>query len=270
MRDTNLASSIRENLGSESAGQWINVMDLIRSSLPFLLQAGRPTNEQIASSDIGLAGFSGWRDMVETLPKNGGLGWSYDSYKAWKKAYSLVLKHPYLRDLSLSSSEINTIQRENKEFPATLEAFENTKEKRKDALDGRRLNAVAGLQKQLLGAKNEAAALQTNLENSRVSGDQFKSLVLQLRQELAQANEKTGALQVQVERQTSIAKQRKEKIESLEKNLEDYNSLKFTHERFGKYVKNLWNSSRWQLFIAFCKGSLPKPQEVAKIVNRKS
>lgn len=270
-RDTHLASSLREKLGADSAGQWIDFMDSLGASLPFLLRsAGRPSNAEIANSAIGAGGFTSWRQMVESSPAWGGLGWSYDTYKSWKKAYALVQKHPYLRDLMLSSSEINTIQRENKEFPASREAYDDLKKGRKDAQEERRLNSVKALQAQLSNAKQQAAAAQTALEASRASEASLKSLESQLRQELAQSNEKIGALQVQVERSTSLAEKRKSKIEALEKDLEAYGSLKIAHGIFKKYVQGLWNSSRWQLFVAFCKGSLPRPQEVIKTVNRKS
>lgn len=267
-RDTQLASSLREKLGSESAGQWIAFMDSMGSSLPFLLRgAGRPTTAEIASSAIGSGGFTSWRQMVESSPAWGGLGWSYDTYKAWKKAYVLVQKHPYLRDLNLSSSEINTIQRENSVFPPSLEAYDDLKKGRKDAQEERRLNSVASLQKQLSVEKAKAASTNTTLEASRASEALLKSLCDQIRKDLALSNAEKGALQVQVERSTSIAQKRKDKIDALEKDLEGYTSLKITHESFGKYVKKLWEFSRWQLFIAFFKGSLPRPPEVRKIVK---
>jgi hypothetical protein len=269
-RDTQLASSLRELLGSESAGQWILFMDSLGSSLPFILRgAGRPTTEEIASSSIGAGGFTSWREMIESSPAWGGLGWSYDTYKAWKKAYSLVLKHEYLRDLALSSSEINTIQRENKTFPASLEEFQCLKEKRKDAQEERRQNSVAALQKQLSASKQEMASLKATLDSSRASADNIKSLNATLQASLTEKDQKTGSLQVQLERANTTAAKRKEKIESLQNDLESYASLKIAHGIFKKYVTGLWNFSRSQLFIAFCKGSLPRPTDVLKTMNNR-
>lgn len=280
MTDTQLASSLREKLGSESAGRWIDFMDLIGHSLPFLLRsAGRPTNEEIASSAIGAAGFKSWRDMVEHSPAWGGLGWSYDTYKAWKKAYSLVLRHPYLRDLSLSSSEINTIQRENKEFPASLEAFKALKETRKDAQEERRLNSVASLQKQLSTEKAKAAATNTTLEASRASEAQLKSLCDQLRKDLSLSNEEKGALQVQLERSNNTISKQKTKIDNLEdqkqkleKKVEHFEGFKRANEVFGGYLRrHVFNASRWELFKAFMRGSVKRPsKEVSEAMNRKS
>jgi hypothetical protein len=269
-RDTEIAYSLREKLGSESVGKWLEFMDFIESSLPFILRsAGRPTTEEIASSAIGYGGFTSWREMIESSPAWGGLGWSYDTYKAWKKAYSLVQQHPYLRDLALSSSEINTIRRENKEFPATLEAFEALKNGRKDAQEEQRQNSVAALQKQLFVAKKEVTEAQNGLAISHASEANFKSVLSQIRQDLAQANEKIGSLQVQLERANTSFSKRKEKIESLQNDLENYGSLEIAHGIFKKYVIEIWRFSRSQLFIAFFKGSLPRPVDISKAIRSK-
>lgn len=278
-RDTQLASSLREKLGSESAGQWIAFMDSMGSSLPFLLRgAGRPTTAEIASSAIGAGGFTSWRQMVESSPAWGGLGWSYDTYKAWKKAYVLVQKHPYLRDLNLSSSEINTIQRENSVFPASLEAYDDLKKGRKDAQEERRLNSVASLQKQLSAEKTKAASINTSLEASRASEAQLKSLCDQLRKELSLSNEKIGALQVQLERSNNTTSKQKTKIDNLEdqkqkleKKLEHYEGFKRANEVFGGYLRrHVLNASRWELFKSFIRGSIKRPsKDVSEAMNGK-
>jgi flagellar motility protein MotE (MotC chaperone) len=234
-------------------------MDFIESSLPFILRgAGRPTTEEIASSAIGYGGFTSWREMIESSPAWGGLGWSYDTYKAWKKAYSLVQQHPYLRNLALSSSEINTVRRENKEFPASLEAFEALKNSRKDAQEERRQNSVAALQKQLFIAKKEVTEAQNGLAISHASEAQSKSVLSQIRQDLAQANEKIGSLQVQLEREKTTSENRKNKIQQLDKSLEGMASIEIAHKILNKYLKRLLSMSRWDLFIAFFKAKLPE------------
>jgi flagellar motility protein MotE (MotC chaperone) len=258
-RDTEIAYSLREKLGSESAGKWLEFMDFIESSLPFILRgAGRPTTEEIASSAIGYGGFTSWREMIESSSAWGGLGWSYDTYKAWKKAYSLVQQHPYLRNLALSSSEINTVRRENKEFPASLEAFEALKNSRKDAQEERRQNSVAALQKQLFIAKKEVTEAQNGLAISHASEAQSKSVLSQIRQDLAQANEKIGSLQVQLEREKTTSENRKNKIQQLDKSLEGMASIEIAHKILNKYLKRLLSMSRWDLFIAFFKAKLPE------------
>lgn len=270
-RDTRLAESLRDQLGSESAGRWIEFMDLMRASLPFLLRgAGRPTADEITSSAIGSGGFTSWREMVETPASDGGLGWSYDTYKSWKKAYSVVLEHPYVRDLGLSASQINTLKRENRTFPATLEDYKALTEKRKDSLEERRSNSVKGLQAQLSTAKQEAAATRQALDLSRASEAQLKSDQAQLRQELAQTSERNGALQVQVETLTKTVKTQENRIQELVEADETNSSVRVAHSIFMKYVQRIWSFSRWDFFKIFIAGQMPRPQEVSKALRDKA
>jgi uncharacterized phage infection (PIP) family protein YhgE len=174
MKNTQFAEDLREALGAESAGKWLEFMDRIQSSLEFLLgAAGRPTKEQIDSSVIGTAGFESWTQMIETSPVWGGLGWSVDSWKSWKRAYAVVQKNLYLREMSLTASEINTLSREFKPFPASLEAFEAAKAARSDRIEASRGNSIAALKSQLTAAQSQVSTLtakskdlQTGIEDA--------------------------------------------------------------------------------------------------------
>lgn len=195
-QDTQLAHSIRSRLGSEAAGQWLAVMDEIAASLPFLLgSAGRPTADQIKASPIGQAGFDSWRSMVESLPANGGLGWSYETYRAWKKAYGVVLTHPYLRELTLSASEINTISREAKEWPNSVEALRGFKEVRKAQLDGQRGNNLKSLQDRVGELTEQEASLTADLRASQLLATELAVINQKRADDLAAANKKIGALE---------------------------------------------------------------------------
>lgn len=166
MTDTQFAENLREVLGAESAGRWLVFMDQIQSYLPFLLgSAGRPSKEDIDSSVIGTAGFHSWTEMVESSPAYGGLGWSIDSWKAWKRAYAVVQKHDYLREMNLTSSEINTLSREIKSFPASKEAFEAARAARRDDLEASRSNAVASLKRQLTASQGEVSTLTAKVKS---------------------------------------------------------------------------------------------------------
>jgi uncharacterized phage infection (PIP) family protein YhgE len=170
MKKTQFALDLREALGAESAGLWVFFMDKVRVTLPFLMDtAGRPKAEIVQASAIGQAGFSSWSEMIEESPEQGGLGWSVDSWKAWKRAYGVVQAHPYLRDLELTASEINTLSREIQPFPPTPEALEAAKVGRTKKLDAKRGNAVAALQGQLAEAKTAIESLTTQL--GRVTAD---------------------------------------------------------------------------------------------------
>lgn len=161
MQPAKFVEEMREALGAESAGLWIFFMDKVRATLPFLLDAaGRPKAEVVRSSVIGAAGFESWGQMVEASPDAGGLGWSIDSWKAWKKAYSVVLKRPYLRGLDLTASEVNTLSREFDPFPDTTDALEAAKLERKNRLDAKRGNSVSALKSQVQDLQGQLAELE--------------------------------------------------------------------------------------------------------------
>jgi|AntRauMFilla1563_2_1112583.scaffolds.fasta_scaffold08773_2 hypothetical protein len=188
MKNTRFAEDLREALGAESAGKWLEFMDRIQSSLGFLLgSAGRPSKEKIDSSVIGAAGFESWTQMIETSPANGGLGWSVDSWKAWKRAYAVVQENLYLREMSLTASEINTLSREFKPFPASREAFEAAKGTRSDRLEASRGNSITALKSQLTAAQGQVSTLaakakdlQTGIEDAHAcwKGEQKKNTTL--------------------------------------------------------------------------------------------
>lgn len=99
-------NKLRSLLGADAS--WMQFMDEIRQSMPFLLEQGRPTSEQIQNSPIGEAGYTSWKDYVESE-----LNWNQHSWRAWQKAYKHVLQHPWLREVEATASQINT--RFNKE-----------------------------------------------------------------------------------------------------------------------------------------------------------
>ena len=167
---TQFVQDLRDSLGAESAGLWIFFMDKVQAMLPFLIRGvGRPKTGAVRASAIGAAGFDSWFAMVEASPDEGGLGWSIDSWKAWKKAYAVVQAHPYLRNLELTASEINTLSREIQPFPPTSEALEEAKLERTKKLDAKRGNAVATLRVQIAEAKKNIESLTTQLD--RVTTD---------------------------------------------------------------------------------------------------
>lgn len=111
-------------LGVESSDKWIELMDYIYVVLSDVLTVGKPTKSSIENSIIGENGFKSWKEMFTTAQNKGGFGGNYSSYEAWKRAYSIVLKFEYLRDLELTASQINTINRETKpNFPTNSDEF---------------------------------------------------------------------------------------------------------------------------------------------------
>jgi len=113
-----LSTSLRSLLGAESAGEWVNFMDKIGVELPFLLTRGRPTADAITDSEIGRSGHKSWTSYVENE-----LAWNISTWRAWQRAYSAIVKFPYLRDLGLSASAINALNAKSESFPSDLDAY---------------------------------------------------------------------------------------------------------------------------------------------------
>lgn len=175
MQPTKFAEEMREALGAESAGLWVFFMDKVRAILPFLMNAaGRPKAEIVQASVIGQAGFSSWSEMIEASPEKGGLGWSVDSWKAWKRAYTFIQEYEYLRSLELTASEINTLSREIQPFPETVEALEAAKSKRKNELEAKRGNSVSALSSQLNDCRESFKALEAKLNSTADERDSHK------------------------------------------------------------------------------------------------
>lgn len=219
---TQFAQDLRDSLGAESAGLWIFFMDKVQATLPFLIGvAGRPKVDAVRASAIGLAGFDSWFSMVEASPDEGGLGWSIDSWKAWKRAYAVVQAHPYLRNLELTASEINTLSREIQPFPPTPEALEAAKLERTQQLNAKRGNAVAALQGQLSDSKNAVESLNTQLSRAVAALETSKEALAARDSEYVELNNKhqqaIGRLKVMEDRVTELAAAEKQKDATIEK-----------------------------------------------------
>lgn len=108
-------------LGTGSRTGWINFMDETMKLLPFLSIKGRPPKAALQSSVIGLSGYKTWKAYLEAE-----LTWNRHTWDAWRRAYKLVLKYPYLRELKLSASKINSRYKLNpKSFPVSTEQWES-------------------------------------------------------------------------------------------------------------------------------------------------
>ncbi|MCG6202040.1 hypothetical protein [Psychromonas antarctica] len=117
---------LKKLLITKNGSSWIDFMDHIYDKFSDILKKGKPKYSAISSSIIGRSGFNSWREMIETKENKGGLGWKYSSFDSWKRAYSIVKKHPYLREKNISASQINSMSRKTKNkigFPSTQEMF---------------------------------------------------------------------------------------------------------------------------------------------------
>lgn len=256
MKAGQFAEDLREALGAESAGLWIFFMDKINATVPFLLRkAGRPKSEEIAASPIGQAGFDSWSGMIEASPDEGGLGWSVDSWKAWKRAYAVVQEHPYLRGLDMTASEVNTLARELEPFPESEEDLEAAKAERREKLDAKRGNSVSSLRRQLTESQHELESMAPKLRDVTEDRDNCREAYRDLEEthrELETEHHKTlGRLGV-IEENLELANEDKGKLEGQVKDLEgqvkhlkgqvktkdnDIGKLKARLERYTKMTK---------------------------------
>ncbi|MBN46616.1 MULTISPECIES: hypothetical protein [unclassified Methylophaga] len=103
---------LSDMLALERKNGWIDTVEFCYQNIPFLGKHGTPSNQEIQCSLVGQQGFKSWKAFVEHL------GWSYDRWKNWRNAYSIVIKYPYLRELQVSKSAITNTHRTLKnDFP---------------------------------------------------------------------------------------------------------------------------------------------------------
>lgn len=242
MSDTEFAENLRSILGAESAGRWILFMDNIKSSLPFLLDsAGRPKAEDIRQSRIGDAGFESWTQMVEASPAWGGLDWSIDSWKAWKRAYAVVQEHAYLRDLGLTASEINTLNREFDQFPASAEALEAAKAERADKMEAKRGNSITTLKAQLTESQGKVSTLTNRVQQLETEYDDcYQNWKAEKRRNeslTAEYHQTKGLLVAAQERASELEKDAQEKGKELKSKNGEIAKLK---RQIARYQQMTW------------------------------
>ena len=209
-------SKIKALLGTESGAAWIVFMDYIYTELSEVLgKQGKPTKQAIESSLIGQAGFKSWKDMVETEEKKGGLGWNYASFDSWKRAYKMVLAHPFLRELEITASQINTLNRESKKFntpfPSSLDEYSGITEQRADKQKELHQNS-------LKDANNRNYELEVKLTAQLLELDRLRLIEQQnavLMKEKAVLNQKIGEMKQKLTGLMKIIDDRDSKIKKL-------------------------------------------------------
>ncbi|MDX1573808.1 MAG: hypothetical protein R3341_07240 [Methylophaga sp.] len=98
---------------------WIEIMDYCCEQVPYLLKSGTPSEDDLEKSLIGELGFKSWRSFLEDI------GWSMNTWRYWRKAYGVVLKHKYLRKVQPKKSHIHFIKaRYRGNFPEDNEAWQ--------------------------------------------------------------------------------------------------------------------------------------------------
>lgn len=152
-------------LGSESGNRWIEFMDEIKKELSQILRKGKPRKEDIEASIIGRSGFKSWAEMVNAPAEAGGLSWNLATFDSWRRAYSLVEAHPFLREYEFSASQINTFYRETKpDFPNSQESLDTFLAARSDSQESLRLNSLKDAQKRADELERELIGVRQTLK----------------------------------------------------------------------------------------------------------
>lgn len=227
-------SELLDALGTENRpAQWMDFMDAVTRLLPEVLSSGRPTAEAIRRCAIGQLGFASWAAMIEAPTSAGGLGWSFSAWKAWRRAWTTVKSHPWLRDEAMTSSEINTLSQQVKktgsEFPASAEALEDWKNAQEASREAERLESVKVLKKNLDAA---LAALQKAETALSISTESVKKL----------RQERDDAL-LKIEKQAETIGTLKNQKSAAEKNRDEW------HKKATTPPPAKPRLSRWQLFL---------------------
>lgn len=103
---------MKDLLAQNRTDGWIEVMDYCCEQVPFLMKKGRPSEQELKESLVGQLGFDSWESFIFHH------GLKINTWRNWRKAYSVVLKHEYLRELKPSRSTIiKTWARLKSEFP---------------------------------------------------------------------------------------------------------------------------------------------------------
>lgn len=103
---------MRDFVSQNREDGWIEIMDYCYEQVPYLMKGGKPSDDEIQQSLVGVLGFKSWRDFLDDI------GWSLNTWKYWRKAYAVVLNHKYLRNVQPKKSQIHNVKRKFKEdFP---------------------------------------------------------------------------------------------------------------------------------------------------------
>ena len=198
----NEVQQLRDILGTESGNAWLDFMDYAHEVLAGIVDSrGKPTKEAIENSIIGEAGFDSWKGMIEAPVAAGGLGWNNSAWDSWKRAYRVVLAHPYLRDMELSTSQINTVHRETKDseegFPANTEAMNAYLNGRAADIADRQANSLADAKKRINELELALSTLTSDLENSSKVSEQLAADLATSKQSITELAAKYASLRDQ-------------------------------------------------------------------------
>lgn len=190
-------SDLVEALGSETnPAQWMDFMETVTRLLPDVLSVGRPSKDAIQRCAIGQLGFSSWAEMIEAPVAEGGLGWNFSTWKAWRRAWSVVEAQPMFRRCGRTANELNTFAANCKKFgfplPSTLEEFADQVEKMREAV--RKKEAEAQSLEQV----------REMMESYKLAGEHAAEQLRECRRTIEAQAEKLGELRAKAEARAEI------------------------------------------------------------------
>jgi hypothetical protein len=140
-------------LGTENnPSQWMIFMETVTKHLPEILSTGRPTKEAIDKSIIGQLGFSSWSEFVES---ENGLNWNYSGWKSFRRSWSIVEKHQWLKNEKMTCSEVNNLYLKYKDqFPKSKAEYDELLKNEKTNKAEKASKTIADLEAQIVKLNN--------------------------------------------------------------------------------------------------------------------
>jgi len=238
-------AELLEALGTENnPAQWMAFMEAVTKRLPDVLSSGRPSAEAIKQSVIGQLGFSSWRSMIEAPTSDGGLGWNWSAWVAWRRGWKVVQTWPYLLEMPITAAEVNRIHQQTKDtadgFPSSPQALQAWKEEQREAQKEQRRESLEDLKKQVQELETKLRDTTRALEMANVKADNLENQARATDAVLSERNQDIGKLQAKYEHLETELKELEKKAR------QDAQALSKTQ----KTLKRYQSMSRWSHFKA--------------------
>jgi len=258
MAKTEQAHEMVRMLGTESAGGWLYFMHYAHRQLHGIIDSrGKASAERIRESFIGRAGFSGWFEMIEAPISEGGLGWNISKWKQWQRAFRLVRSNPYLEQLDLTPSQINTLYNETKpEFPTDLAGYEAHQASKAARLAERQANSlklsnerIHELAKAGREKDQAIATLRAEMENIKTALASAEAKAVDLTKSITELTSEKAVLTTKNQSHLAEIDSLKQEIEKLREKADKFALCQITKDSLQKRIDSYNNSSAWKKLI---------------------
>ncbi len=195
------------SLGSENnPQQWMEFCETIDKHIPEMSTKGRMSKKEVEQSLIGKLGFDSFKSYIESDLEEGGLGWSSGGWNAYRRAWSLVKKHPYLRQLEIKSGWLNAFANQCKkadiEFPTTIEAYNEIQESKAEARENNKDAKLDEQSKRIIEQENlienQSVELEELKQKSLITYTEQRAKIETFDQLTAQLTEKIESQAIEI------------------------------------------------------------------------